>query len=55
MRLFRRKSRAVKNWHARALTIDPKKTKITIIGKNVAKQVPVWVYKKYAPQHLAAN
>jgi hypothetical protein len=55
MRLFRRKSRAVKNWHARALTIDPKKTKLTIISKNVPKRVPPWVYKKYVPQHLATN
>jgi hypothetical protein len=55
MRLFRRKSHSVKNWHARAMTIDPKKTKITIVSKHKPKQVPVWVYKKYAPQCLATN
>ena len=55
MRLFHRKSRAVKNWHARALTIDPNKTKLTIIHKKVPAQVPAWVYKKYAPQHLPQN
>ncbi len=55
MRLFRRKSRAVKNWHARALTIDPNKTKLTIIRKKAPMQVPAWVYKKYAPQHLPQN
>jgi hypothetical protein len=55
MKLFRRKSHAVKNWHARALTIDPNKTKITIIRKKAPKQVPMWVYKKYAPQYLATN
>lgn len=53
MGLFRRKSRAVKNWHAQALTIDPKKTKLTIISKKAPKKVPLWVYKKYAPQYLA--
>jgi len=45
MELFRRKSRAVKNWHARALMIDPKKTKLTIISKKTPKKVPLWVYK----------
>jgi hypothetical protein len=55
MKLFRKKGRAVKNWHARAMTIDPNKTKITIIRKNAPKQVPAWVYKKYAPQYLATN
>ena len=55
MRLFRRKGRAVKNWHARALLIDPKKTKLTLIKTHEVKQVPSWVYKKYAPQQLAIN
>jgi hypothetical protein len=55
MRLFRRKSRAVKNWHARALTIDLTKTKLTIVRKKTPKQVPAWVYKKYAPQYLPQN
>jgi hypothetical protein len=55
MKLFRRKSHAVKNWHARAMTIDPNKTKITIIRKKAPKQIPMWVYKKYAPQYLATN
>jgi hypothetical protein len=55
MRLFSRKGRAVKNWHARALIIDPKKTKLTLIRTHAAKQFPSWVYKKYAPQQLATN
>jgi hypothetical protein len=55
MRLFRRKGRAVKNWHARALAIDPKKTKITIVRTKKGKQFPLWVYRKYAPQQLSAN
>ena len=55
MRLFRRKGAAVKNWHARALIIDPKKTKLTLIRTSGGKHVPAWVYKKFAPQRLATN
>jgi hypothetical protein len=55
MRLFSKKGLAVKNWHARALLIDPKKTKLTLIKTHEVKQVPSWVYKKYAPQQLAIN
>jgi len=55
MKLFRRKGHAVKNWHARALIIDPKKTKLTIISKNTTKQVPAWIYKRYVPQHISPN
>jgi hypothetical protein len=55
MRLFRRKERAVKNWHSRALIIDPKKTKLTLISRKATKQVPAWVYKKYVPQQLSSN
>jgi len=55
MRLFRRKSCAVKNWHARALMINPSKTRITIVKSKKAKQVPLWVYRKYAPQQLPSN
>ena len=52
MRLFSRKGCAVKNWHARALMIDPNKTKLTLIRTNEAKHLPSWVYRKYAPQQL---
>jgi hypothetical protein len=52
VRFFRRKGRAVKNWHSRALMIDPKKTKLTLVSKKATKQVPPWVYKKYLPQQL---
>jgi hypothetical protein len=55
MRLFHRKRHAVKNWHTRALLIDPKKTKITIICKKAPKQVPAWVYKKYALPQISPN
>ena len=53
MRLFSKKGHAVKNWHTRALLIDPKKTKLTLIRTHKAKQLPSWVYRKYAPQQLA--
>jgi hypothetical protein len=55
MRLFRRKGHAVKNWHTRAMTIDPNRTKITIVKTKTEKQIPLWVYKKYAPQQLTTN
>jgi hypothetical protein len=55
MRLFRRKRRAVKNWHTRALMIDPNKTRITIVKTKTEKQIPLWVYRKYAPQQLPVN
>jgi len=52
MRLFRRKGHAVKKWHARALIIDPNKTRITIIKTKKEKQIPLWVYRKYAPEQV---
>lgn len=55
MRLFSRKGRAVRNWHLRALMIDPKKTKLTLIRTHEAKQLPIWVYRKYAPQQLTSK
>jgi hypothetical protein len=48
MRLFRRKGHAVKKWHERAMMIDPKKTKLTIISTDGAKHIPPWVYKKFS-------
>ena len=47
MRFFSKKGRAVKNWHARALLIDPKRTKLTLISTSDAKHIPAWVYKKF--------
>ena len=38
MKFFRKKGQAVKNWHMRALMIDPKKTKLLLIRKKVTKQ-----------------
>lgn len=50
VRFFSRKSRALKNWHTRAMLIDPKKTKIILLGNEEIKRVPPWVYKKFAAQ-----
>ena len=32
LRLLRKKPEAVKNWHSKAMLIDPRKTKLTIIN-----------------------
>ncbi|MCW4047518.1 MAG: hypothetical protein NWE99_08170 [Candidatus Bathyarchaeota archaeon] len=48
MRLFSRKGRAVKNWHERAMMIDPKKTKLTIVQTKGMRNIPPWAYKKFS-------
>ena len=55
MALFRRKRHAVKNWHSRALIINPNKTKITIVKTKTRKPIPLWVYRKYARQQTPIN
>jgi hypothetical protein len=55
MWLFSRKGRAIKNWHERALMIDLKKTKLTIVKTHQSKQLPSWVYRKFVPQQSASN
>jgi len=50
MKLFSRKNRSVKNWHARARMIDPKKTKLILTGNEEFKHVPFWVYKEFAQE-----
>jgi hypothetical protein len=48
LKFFHRKSRAIKNWHNRALLIDFKKTRLTIIQDGLEeKTVPAWAYKKF--------
>ncbi len=48
MRLFRKKGQAVRKWHERAMMIDPKKTKLTIVRSKGVKNVPAWAYKKFS-------
>jgi len=38
---FRRKRRAVKNWHAQALMVDPNKTRIITVKTKTVKQIPL--------------
>ena len=47
MRLFHRKGQAVKNWHYRALIIDIRKTRLTIIETgDREKKAPTWAHEK---------
>jgi hypothetical protein len=47
VKFFSRKSRAIRNWHNRAMMIDPKKTKLVFLGNEEIKNVPSWVYKEF--------
>ena len=47
VKFFSRKSRAIRNWHARAMMIDPKKTKLVFLGNEEIRNVPSWVYKEF--------
>jgi hypothetical protein len=46
MRLFHRRGNAVKKWHNRAMVIDFKKTRLTILDTQEGK-ISDWVYEKY--------
>ena len=47
MGFFSRKRRAVKSWRKRALLIDPKKTKLTLVFTKDSNNLPAWVYKEF--------
>jgi len=48
LRLFHRKGQAIKNWRNRALLIDFKTTRLTIIeDENAVRKVPAWAYKEF--------
>jgi hypothetical protein len=47
MKFFNKKGGAVRKWHDRAMMIDPKRTKLILIGNGSAKDVPTWVYKRF--------
>jgi hypothetical protein len=49
MRFWGGKDKAVKKWRSRAWSIDPKKTRLTIIVKKetLSQHVPPWMYKKW--------
>jgi len=43
MRFFTKKSKAIKNWHSRAMVIDLSKTKVIMINKtNLDNNIPTW-------------
>ncbi|HUU86656.1 MAG TPA: hypothetical protein VMX17_02790 [Candidatus Glassbacteria bacterium] len=45
--LFNRKSNAVRNWRSHAWSIDPQKTRLTILTtKPSIRLVPPWMFKK---------
>jgi hypothetical protein len=48
LKFWKRKDEAVKNWRSRAWSIDPNKTKITILVKKEkgSQHQPPWIYKK---------
>lgn len=46
MRLFRRRGNAIKNWHNRAMLIDFRKTKLTILDRKEGG-ISGWVYQEY--------
>jgi hypothetical protein len=47
MRFFTRKSKAIKNWHSRAMTIDLSKTTVTFINtEEPDDHCPPWMRKK---------
>ena len=47
MGLFSRKGRAARKWRARARMIDPKKTRLILVGNSDAKHVPSWFYREF--------
>jgi hypothetical protein len=51
--LPQKRTRSKKLAYTRALMINPNKTRITIVKTKKEKQVPLWVYRKYAPQQLS--
>ncbi len=43
MRFFTKKSKAIRNWHSRAMVIDLSKTKVIMINTaDLDKNVPSW-------------
>ncbi len=48
LRLWNRKGKAAKKWRSRAWSIDPNKTKLTIVveKETLSRHVPPWIHKK---------
>jgi hypothetical protein len=54
MKLFHRKSKDVKKWRSRAWSINPNKTKLTIVVKKdmLSQHVPPWIYTKWLSSRI---
>lgn len=46
--MFRKKKKATKVWHKKALLVDPHRTKITLASTTTKKEkhLPPWLHKK---------
>jgi len=47
LQIFSNKGKTVKKWRSRAWSIDPKKTKLTLLRMEPAGHVPPWIQKAY--------
>jgi hypothetical protein len=50
MKLFGVKSKNWKKWHAKALLIDPHRTKIVLAESSISQHechVPPWIYRRF--------
>jgi hypothetical protein len=55
-RLFETKSKSIKKWRSRAWSIDPQKTRLTIITtKQTIKHVPPWIHNKNVTLNLISR
>jgi len=50
MRLFSRRRNAVKNWHNRALLIDFRKTRLTLLDRQEGG-ISDWIYQEYGSEN----
>ena len=49
MRAFRKDDKALKRWRLKAMLVDTRKTRLTILSTADVKHVPPWVYRKFVP------
>lgn len=48
-KIFKKKGKALEKWRLKAMLVDTKKTKLTILFSSTPYHVPPWVYKKFVP------
>jgi hypothetical protein len=49
LKIFRKNDNAVKRWRLKAMLVDTRKTRLTILSTADFRHVPPWVYKKFVP------